>query len=121
MKARAYFVADPLFGCELVTVTDRDGYGRVGRELAHVKAWVEVHGPVPDGHVLDHLCRRRNCRALHHLELVTQSENEHRKKWSYRARIARCPRGHDMKTNAVVVQPEGGRVCRTCNREARPT
>lgn len=106
------------FGCELVLQVDRDGYGRVGRQLAHVAAWVAANGPVPDGHVLDHACRRRNCRALHHLEPVTQSENEKRKSWKYRVRRQRCARGHDLSIHRAIT-PEGGVVCRACNREAK--
>lgn len=109
---------DPVFGCELVTSRlDRDGYGFHGKSRAHVVAWVAKHGPVPEGLELDHACRRRHCIALHHLEAVTRSENELRKSWRYRAKRARCPRGHDLRVTAVIT-PEGGRVCRTCNREA---
>jgi len=32
-QAAAYFVADPVFGCELVTNVDKDGYGRVGHVI----------------------------------------------------------------------------------------
>ena len=109
---------DPVFGCELWTgPRDRDGYGRDGRRLAHIAAYEREYGAIPDDHVLDHLCRRRHCVALHHLEPVKQSENELRKSWGRRARRTHCPRGHELATNAVVT-PEGGRVCRACNREA---
>ncbi len=106
------------FGCDLVEHRlDKDGYAYHGKTRAHIAAWVEMHGPVPDGMVLDHMCRRRNCRALHHLEPVTQSENEKRKRWGYLVRRAKCPKGHDLKLNAVIT-PERGRTCRICNREA---
>ncbi len=111
------FEVDPIFGCELATGRkDRDGYAFHGRTRAHIHAWTSVNGPVPDGLVLDHLCGRRNCRAPHHLEAVTQSENLLRRRKAYRARIAKCPKGHDMKVNAIVLP--SGRVCRQCNREA---
>lgn len=114
MSGRSQTAHDPIFGCELVLhPVDKDGYGLVGRQRTHIKAWVDANGPVPDGKVLDHACRRRNCRALIHLEPVTQSENELRKSWKYRARIARCPSGHDLSTHGMVT-PEGGRVCRAC-------
>ena len=38
-----------------------DGYGRVGSELAHRKAYEAVHGPIPAGLWIDHLCRNRLC------------------------------------------------------------
>lgn len=110
---------DPVFGCELVLhPRDRDGYGRHGRELAHVVRYRLDVGPIGDGLVIDHLCRRRNCQAPHHLEAVTQSENEKRKSWRYRAKRALCARGHDLKINAMVT-PEGGRLCRMCIRETK--
>lgn len=58
------------------------GYGhvRVGGTLrpAHVVAWEEVNGPVPEGLELDHLCRTRACVRPDHLEPVTRRENARR-------------------------------------------
>jgi hypothetical protein len=111
-------IDDPIFGCQLATGRrDRDGYAFHGRTRAHIAAWEAEHGPIADGMELDHLCRRRHCQALHHLELVTRAENERRKSWRYRARRASCPAGHDLTANGIVT-PEGGRVCRACNRAA---
>lgn len=107
---------DAVFGCELVLhPRDKDGYGLVGRQRAHTKAWVEAKGPVPEGMELDHTCRRRNCRALHHLELVTRSENLLRRGWGYRARMKLCQHGHSLAD--ALMTPEGGRVCRICHKE----
>jgi hypothetical protein len=109
---------DPIFGCELVTSRlDKDGYAYHGKSRAHLVAWERVHGQVAAGMELDHLCRRRNCKALHHLERVARSEQELRKSWRYRARRTHCPRGHELATNRIVT-PEGGCVCRQCNRDA---
>ena len=52
--------------------------GRV--RLAHVVAWEHVNGPVPDGFVLDHLCRVRACINPAHLEPVTNTVNIQRGK-----------------------------------------
>lgn len=110
---------DPVFGCQLANgKQDSDGYAFHGRSRAHRVAWESEHGSIADGMELDHLCRRRNCVALHHLELVTRSENEKRKSWRYRARRTMCPQKHPMVLNAIVT-PEGGRVCRACNQEAK--
>jgi len=109
---------DPVFGCELATGRrDKDGYAFHGRTRAHIVAWEAEHGAIEGDMELDHLCRRRACVALHHLELVTRRENELRKSWRHRARRALCPRGHALADHGVVT-PEGGRVCRQCNRDA---
>lgn len=108
---------DPIFGCELVTTKlDADGYAYHGKSRAHIVAWVTKHGSVLEGKELDHLCRRRRCRAVHHLELVTRRENERRKDWAYRVKRKACPRGHDLTVHRQVT-PERGIVCRACNRE----
>lgn len=113
---------DPIFGCHLAHgPTDKDGYIHYGGGIrAHVVAWEIVHGRVPSGFELDHLCRRRNCCAPHHLEAVNRAEQERRKSWRYRAKRTKCDKGHDLRTNGIVT-PEGGRVCRQCNRDANPT
>ena len=110
---------DPVFGCELVTSRlDHDGYAYHGKSRAHIVAWVAANGAVPDGKVLDHACRRRNCKALHHLEPVTEQENQRRKSFAYCLKRAVCMRGHDLQENRVIT-PERGVLCRMCNREAR--
>lgn len=108
---------DPIFGCELVTSRlDRDGYAYHGRSRAHLVAWISAHGPIADGLEVDHICRRRRCVALAHLELVTRSENEKRKGWRYRAKRTHCKNGHEL-ANTAMITPEGGRICRTCSKE----
>lgn len=110
---------DAVFGCELAQGrADKDGYVFWGRSRAHKVAWESQYGQVPDGMELEHTCRRRACCALHHLELVTRRENELRKSLAYRLRKTVCQRGHHLSENRVVT-PEGGVVCRRCNREAQ--
>jgi hypothetical protein len=114
---------DRTFACALWTGArdKRDGRALVWRGKTPTVAYRAVYtaevGPIGDGLVLDHLCRRPSCVALHHLEPVTQSENEKRKNWRYRARRQLCMNGHNLTLNGAIT-PEGGRVCRACNREA---
>lgn len=114
---------DPVFGCWRWTGyrDKRDGRALVWRGRTPAVAYRVVYeaevGPVPEGMVLDHVCRRPDCVAPHHLEAVTKDENERRKLWRYRQRRAACPRGHDMASNRALT-PEGGVTCRQCNREA---
>ena len=72
---------DPSLGrCHVwIGARSRTGYGylRVGDRSvrAHRFAWEHVHGPVPDGLELDHLCRNRACVRVSHLEMVERAEN----------------------------------------------
>lgn len=43
--------------------------------LAHRVSYAIVHGKIPDGFVIDHLCRNTKCVNPDHLEAVTQREN----------------------------------------------
>lgn len=71
---------DVVTGCwnKLGHVSNK-GYGqvRIGKKffLMHRLAYEAVRGPVPDGLVLDHLCRNTRCSNPFHLEAVTQREN----------------------------------------------
>jgi hypothetical protein len=59
-----------------------DGYGELtegGINKAAHRAYYERHiGPIPDGLILDHLCRVRCCVNPDHLEPVTSRENTRR-------------------------------------------
>lgn len=56
------------------------GYGRFSvspkvKILAHRYAYEATNGAIPEGLVIDHLCRNRRCVNPDHLEPVTRSEN----------------------------------------------
>ncbi len=61
----------------------RNGYGRFrwqGKIVnAHVWAWEQENGPVPEGMELDHRCENEGCVRPGHLEPVTHEENMYRK------------------------------------------
>lgn len=99
------------------------GYGTIGRGrradgrvYAHVWAWVDANGPVPQGLELDHLCRVTHCVNPAHLEPVTRAENIRR---GYAAKAqTHCKRGHDLAL--AYVTKDGRRDCRMC-KEIRKT
>lgn len=93
-----------------------DGYGRLGQVGAHRIAYEEVVGPIPEGLVLDHLCRVRHCVNPAHLEPVTSRENTLRGETLAAMQVARtsCIKGHPFDDANTIVQGDGKRRCRTC-------
>jgi hypothetical protein len=93
---------------------DDHGYGRfsLGRgkvTKAHKALWEMLHGPVPDGLELDHLCRNPKCVRPDHVEPVTHRENVMRGLVHRRF----CVKGHDTYR----VGRSSSRRCRECLRE----
>jgi len=128
LEARWPIEIDRTFGCALWTGARDKRDGRAlqwrGGKPAQAQRLVyeaEVEPVGVDEHdvprELDHMCRRSHCVAPHHAEPVTRSENERRKSPHYRWKRLRCPLGHDLSLHGTIT-PEGGRVCRTCNRQA---
>jgi len=82
----------------------QNGYVQIGvyidgvrvRRLAHRLAYETWVGPIPDGHVVDHLCFNKGCIEPTHLEAVTQRENVQRAIAHYPDRPVRThsKRGH---------------------------
>lgn len=94
--------------------------------LAHRVSWVLSNGAIPDGLVLNHICRNRSCVNPDHLEVVTRRENTLHKDSEAAARYnyskTHCSKGHTFseENTRVVLKPNGTfrqRVCRTCERE----
>jgi excisionase family DNA binding protein len=44
-------------------------------KYVHRLSWEKANGPIPDGLVVDHLCRNRACLNPEHLEVVSNWEN----------------------------------------------
>lgn len=111
-------------GCWLWTGTQHEqGYGLlcVGRRKhrAHRMTYETLVGVVPDGLVLDHLCRVTRCVNPEHLEAVTQHENIMRGNGptAANARKTYCPQGHPYSGANLRVTPDGWRYCFTCKQE----
>jgi hypothetical protein len=98
------------------------GYGHIGtRDGGHVQAHrlsYEIHkGPIPDGLVIDHLCRVRACVNPEHLEPVTHHENIARgiSRISENMVKTHCMRGHPFNEKNTYWAKDGTeRVCRKC-------
>ena len=98
------------------------GYGILWRGegkylMAHLTSYEHHIGPIPDGLVLDHLCRNRACINPDHLEPVTIKENVLRGEGpsAINARKTHCHKGHEYTPqNTIIVKQTGARACRTC-------
>ena len=127
----AYFQArsdvDPETGCWVWRLyKDKLGYGycHVAKDIskmAHRVSLTVARGPIPDGLEVDHLCRNTSCVNPDHLEAVTQRENIRRAPLSpatLNAAKTHCVNGHEFTASNTRVDPNRGRICRACQREA---
>jgi hypothetical protein len=100
-----------------------EGYGRMmvrgGKCIrAHVASWERTYGAIPDGMVLDHLCRNRSCINPLHMEPVSSRENTLRGigPSAVNAFKTHCKMGHPFSGDNLGVTKRGRRYCRTCQR-----
>lgn len=100
------------------------GYGsfsiRKEQFLAHRWIYAQTVGAVPDGLVLDHLCRVRHCINPQHLEPVTNEENL-RRGAGYglqNGMRSTCINGHEYTPDNTYTAPDGGIRCRKCQRNS---
>lgn len=112
-------------GCMLWTSTkSHNGYGLFtlgdARPRTHRISYELAYGAIPDGLVIDHLCRVRHCVAPDHLEAVTRQENVRRgltgKLNHANGRKTACLRGHAFTAENTYRDPAGRRSCRACIR-----
>ena len=108
--------------CWLWTAATSMGYGVIGlgrrgepNGYAHRLMYEAIHGALPDGWQVDHLCRVRHCVNPLHLEGVTQEENLRRQAAANRAARTSCRRGHPYTEQNTLVTPKQ-RHCLVCRR-----
>jgi hypothetical protein len=113
-------------GCHEFSKLDYQGYGWITIEgksyRAHRVSYTIAKGEIPNGLVMDHLCRNTSCVNPKHLEPVTPSENLKRGN-GVQLRQARteCPRGHKLEGDNIIPSfaKKGFRACRSCDNASR--
>lgn len=99
--------------------TNRGGYGVIyagAMVPAHRFAYELLVGPIPDGLVIDHLCRTKACVNPDHLEPVTQGENVRRGLGAgsqYQPK-SDCVNGHPFTDDNTVIAHNGQQRCLKC-------
>lgn len=109
-----------------------DGYTNVSFQGRRFGAHILIHrariGPVPDGHVVDHVCHdprrcaggfgcpHRSCINPAHLKAVPRGANSSAER-SRRRRPTHCHQGHEFTPENTRVGKGGRRICKTCARE----
>lgn len=102
---------------------DKDGYGKyspykVGLR-AHRYSYETFIGDIPDGYVIDHLCRNTSCVNPEHLEPVTNKENLYRGNGfsGVNYRKTHCISNHPLSGDNLRIQKKTGkRYCKECDR-----
>lgn len=101
---------------------DEGGYGKISVDnkmrFTHRIAYELFAGEVPEGLVLDHLCRNRACFNPGHLEPVTSAENNLRGVgfMAVHARKTHCPKNHPYDESNTWIK-YGARRCKACKSE----
>ena len=95
------------------------GYGSFGNgpgkgRKAHRWSYEEAYGEIPEGLVIDHLCRNTKCVRPSHLEAVTFAENVRR---GIHATKTHCKHGHAFDEQNTYRTKQGRRICKACRAE----
>lgn len=127
---------EPNSGCWLWAGAENGyGYGVLGKGgwsrhngavMAHRFSYTLHKGEIPNGYVIDHLCRNPCCVNPDHLEAVTEKVNINRGISAERIRkkfasITHCKNGHEYTEANTYRYSSSGyqhRGCRACRKEA---
>ncbi len=118
----AKYTPNPVTECwEWNACRDQHGYGLFRNDgqmrRAHRLAYQWLVGPIPEGLVLDHLCRVRHCVNPKHLEPVTMQVNVLRGLAPAAKNVSKthCIKGHEFTEENTYVWRRK-RNCRACMR-----
>jgi hypothetical protein len=98
----------------------KTGYGRFGINgiiyYAHRVSYTIFRNNIPEGLVVDHLCKNTWCVNPEHMEIVRQQENVLRgeSQQSKNAKKTHCPQGHIYDTNNTRFDIKNRRSCKIC-------
>ena len=126
-RIESKFIPEPNSGCFIWTgMLNGAGYGMVAVTTNGVKRLRRAHrlyyeiekGPIPEGLVIDHLCRMRCCLNPAHMEPVTSVENVMRGESFFAQQVRRthCPQGHLYGGKNLRISAKGERICKICDR-----
>lgn len=111
---------EPMSGCWLWVGGQIGGYGSLywnGKsQRAHRVIYAFFRGEIPDGLVMDHLCRLPACVNPDHLEPVTDKINTQR--GLHGVLRTQCSKGHPYG-DVPKIDKRGQRVCVHCARVAK--
>lgn len=117
-EQRFWAKVDVTDGCWLWTASlDRNGYARFntpGHRYAHRYAYELLVGPIPEGLVLDHLCRVTRCVNPTHLEPTTIADNV-RRGLALIPPKTHCINGHEIAGDNAKQCGNGRARCRICS------
>lgn len=97
---------------------DKDGYGIMSKPRYRAHRWYfeQSRGPIPEGMMIDHLCRVHACVNPQHLEAVLPGENIRRGQQGI-LKVS-CKMGHPWVEENIYISPSNGRrSCLICRRQ----